>query len=234
MVKDDHLKLNLLHSTDLSPIGYKKVCRKTGDEVPPQEIVRGYEYQKGEYVVLDDEDFEKADPEKTYSIAIEDFVLDSEVDMKYAEKPYFLLPGKKAGQVYALFREALKHSGKSGIGKFVLRSKEHLVILRAKDDALLLNTLRYHREFKDASELDFPRAVKIPRNQLELALELIGKLASPFDPAKYENTYVQTLEKIIAAKAEGRELERPQLRPEVTAGEDIVSRLKESLALAGR
>jgi DNA end-binding protein Ku len=234
MVKDDHIHLSYLRKNDLCPIGYKKVCRNTGEEVSQDEIVKGYEYQKGDYVVLDEADFEKASPEKTYSIVIEDFVNDKEVDMKYAEKPYFVMPDKKSHTVYVLFREALKASGKAGIGKFVMRSNEYLVILRAQGDALMLNTLRYQRAFRDANELDFPKASKIPKNQMDLALELINKLSSSFDPGKYTDTYSETIEKIIEAKTHGKTPAPKAYKPHVTAGADIVNRLKESLAKAGR
>jgi DNA end-binding protein Ku len=179
-VKSHHLHLNYLRKSDLCPIGYSKVCRKTGEEVPAEDIVRGYQYQKGEFVVLNEEDFKKVDIEKTYSIDIEDFVAVKEVDLIYAEKPYYLEPEKESKKVYALFRDALGKAQKAGIGKFVLKEREHLVMLRPQGDLIMLNLLRFADEIVDSSPLDVPTKIKIPPNQIELALELINKMSGNF------------------------------------------------------
>lgn len=233
-VQPNHLHLNLLRKEDLCPIGYKKVCRRTGEEVAKEDIVKGYQYHKGDYVVLDEKDFEKADVEKTYSITIEDFVEEKDVDIKYAEKPYYLEPDKKAQQVYGLFGEALQKSGKVGIGKFVLKEKEHLIMLRFHEDVLMLNVLRFHSEIKDPQELDLPKKVKIPRNQLELALELIDKLSGPFKPEKYQDTYNDRLKEVVEAKRKGKAPVTKGTKPRRAPAPDIVARLKESLAMAGK
>jgi DNA end-binding protein Ku len=233
-VKESHLHFNFLRRQDLCPIGYEKVCRKTGETVKPEDIVRGYEYQKGDYVVLDENDFKKADVEKTHSIDIEDFVPEKDIDITYADKPYYVEPEKKAVHVYALFRDALNETKKVGIGKFVLKDREHLVMLKAQDDGIILNMLRYQEQILDPSELNLPSKTKIPRNQMELALELIEKLSGPFKPEKYKDTYTEKLKKIISAKKKGVKVPIKEAKPRTEVAPDIVSRLKESLAMAGR
>lgn len=231
-VQENHLHFNYLHRQDLSPIRYVKVCRKDGKEVPKEDIVRGYEYQKGDYVVLSEDDFKKADVEKTYTITIEDFVPEKDVDVKYAEKPYYLEPEKQGAAVYALLREALIESGKVGVGKFVLKEREHLVMLKPLGSVILVNVLRYHDEIADISELHLPEKVKIPKGQIELALELIDKLSGRFNPEKYKDTYTEKLKDVIEAKKKGRKVPaKGHKMPETTAVPDIVSRLKKSLAM---
>lgn len=231
-VRDHHIHLNFLRKGDLCPIAYKKVCRNTGEEVPPDEIVKGFQFAKGEYVVLDDNDFKQADIEKTYSIDIEDFVPEKDIDIKYAEKPYYLEPEKQAIKVYALFREALTEAKKVGIGKFILREKEHLVMLKPEEKGIILNILRFRDEVLDNSELHLPERVKIPRNQIELALELIDKMSGHFKPEKYKDDYREKLEKIINAKKKGKRIPVKEFKVTATREPDIVSRLKESLAMA--
>jgi DNA end-binding protein Ku len=233
-VKESHLHLNFLRKDDLCPIGYAKICRKTGEEVKKEDIVRGYEYHKGDYVVLDENDFKKADVEKTYSIVIEDFIDEKEVDIKYADKPYYVEPEKESKMVYALFREALHEAGKVGIGKFVLKDREHLVMLKPQEKMIIVNILRFHDEIRDPSELNIPEKAKIPRNQLELALELIEKLSGPFKPEKYHDTYTEKLKEIIEAKKKGKKIPTKEAKAPKAAVPDIVSKLKESLAAAGR
>lgn len=233
-VRENHLHFNYLHRQDLSPISYAKVCRKDGKEVKAEDIVRGYEYQKGDFVVLNEEDFKKADVEKTYSITIDDFVLEKDVDIKYADKPYYLEPEKQGTVVYALFREALIESKKVGIGKFVLKEREHLVMLKPQGSVIVLNLLRYHDEILDISELHLPEKVKIPKNQMDLALELIDKLSGPFHPEKYKDTYTEKLKQIINDKKKGKKTTTKEFKPsKTTHTPDIVARLKQSLAAAG-
>jgi DNA end-binding protein Ku len=232
-VRESHLHLNYLRKGDLCPIGYTKVCRKTGEEVKKEDIVRGYEYQKGDFVILDESDFKKADVEKNYAINIEEFVPETDIDIKYAEKPYYLEPEKQGIATYALFREALTHVKKVGIGKFVFKEREHLVMLKAQGSVILLNLLRYQEEVLDISELHLPEKMKVPKNQIDLALELIDKLSGRFHPEKYKDTYTDKLKQIIASKKKGRKVPIKAVRPaHITASNDIVSRLKESLAMA--
>jgi DNA end-binding protein Ku len=228
-VKPDTLSMNYLRKDDLCPIQYKKVCRKTGEEVPFADIVRGYEYKKDDYVILKEEDFQKAASKKTNTIDIELFVDEKEIDPKFIEKPYFLEPQKKAGATYALFRTALAESGKVGIGRFVLKDREHLVMLKAAHEVILLIVMRYADTFKKTSELDLPKAGEIPRNQKELALELIEKLNGHFKPEHFKDTYNERLLHVIEARKHGRTVHVEKEAVKETAANDILDKLKKSL-----
>lgn len=230
-VKANALHFNYLRKDDLCPISYKKVCRSTGEEVPKEDIVRGYQYKKGDYVVLDEEDFRQAQMEQTYSINIEDFVDEKDVDISLAEKPYYLEPEKKSKYVFALFREALGHSKKAGVGKFVLKEREHLVLLRQHDEGIMIDLLRFPSEIVEPADLDLPKKVAIPKNQMDLALELINKLSGPFEPSKYKDTYREKIFEVVEAKKKGKKPAAKEFVQEATAVPDIVSRLKESLSI---
>jgi DNA end-binding protein Ku len=157
------------------------------------------------------------------------------VDIKYADKPYYLEPEKQGKAVYALFRDALTEVRKVGIGKFVLREREHLVMLKPQGSVIVLNLMRFPDEIIDISELNLPEKVKVPRNQLDLALELIDKLSGPFQPEKYKDTYTDKLKQIINAKRKGKKITTKAAKSGgPTMAPDIVSRLKQSLAMAGR
>jgi DNA end-binding protein Ku len=205
--------MNYLRKDDLCPISYKKVCRLTGEEVPFKDIVKGYEYRDGDFVVLSDSDFEKADVKRSSAIEVEVFVDENEVDPKYLEKPYYLEPQKKAHKPYALFREAMAKAQKVAIGTFVLRDREHLVMLKPEGKVILLTLLRFAATLKDPSELDLPEKAEVPKNQMELA------------------SYAARLRAIIAAKAKGKTVHVPEEEaPRATEVEDIMAKLKESLS----
>ena len=230
-VKPEIHAMNYLRKDDLCPIAYKKVCRLTGEEVPFKDIVRGYEYRDGDYVVLKDEDFDKADVKKTSAIEIEVFVDERDVDPKYIEKPYYLEPQKKADKAYALFREAMAATKKVGIGLFVLKDREHLVMLKPEGRVILLVLLRFAASLRDLSELDLPAKADVPKAQMELALELIKKFEGSFRPEVYKDLYAAQLKSIIAAKAKGKTVHlRKEEAPRETEVEDILSKLTESLS----
>lgn len=232
-VESDRIHLNYLRRDDLCPISYKKVCRETGEEVPSSAIVKGYQYQKGDYVVLNEEDFKKADPGKTYTIAVDQFVDEAEVDLRYPEKPYYLEPDKKGSQqVYALLREALKKAKKIGIGTFVLKDRQHLFALKPDGNVILLIMLRFHHQIRDPSKLDLPAKTSIPKNQMDLAMELIEKFVGPFDPKKYHDTYFEKLRQIIEQKKEGKVPAVKEKPAPAAPGRDILQKLKESLSMA--
>ncbi len=229
-VTADTMSMNYLRKDDLCPIQYKKVCRSTGEEVPFEDIVRGYQYQKDDYVVLKDEDFQQAASKRTYSIDIEQFVAEKEIDFKYVEKPYFLEPEKKAHTTYALFRTALEESGLVGIGRFVLKDREHLVMLKADHEVIMLHVMRFPATLKKASELELPKTMEIPRNQKELALELINKLKGHFKPEQYKDNYNERLKQIIDSKKQGKPVHAAkEAAPRETAAADILDKLKKSL-----
>jgi DNA end-binding protein Ku len=230
-VKPEIHAMNYLRKDDLCPISYKKVCRVTGEEVPYKDIVKGYEYREGDYVVLSDDDFEKADVKRTSTIDVEAFVDESDVDPKYIEKPYYLEPQKKGHKAYALLREAMARSKKVAIGVFVLREREHLVMIKPEGQVLLLLLLRFDASLRSPAELDLPDKAEVPKNQMELALELIRKFEGPFKPEAFKDTYAARLRAIIAAKAKGRTVHvREEEAPRETEVEDILSKLKESLS----
>jgi DNA end-binding protein Ku len=229
-VKTDTYSMNYLRKDDLCPIQYKKVCRRTGEEVPFEDIVRGYQYEKDDYVVLSEEDFQKAASKRTYTIDIEQFVDEKEVDLKYIEKPYFLEPDKKAQATYALFRTALLESKMVGIGRFVLRDREHLAMLKADHEVILLIVMRFADTLKKSSDLKLPKTTEIPHNQKELALELIDKLKGHFKPEQFKDNYVERLKHIIDAKKHGKTVHIEKEEEQETKAVDIMDKLKKSLA----
>jgi len=230
-VKPEIHAMNYLRKDDLCPISYKKVCRVTGEEVPFKDIVKGYEYREGDFVVLSDEDFGKADIKRTSTIDVEVFADEGEVDPKYIEKPYYLEPQKKGHKAYALLREAMARSKKVAIGVFVLRDREHLVMIKPEGKVLLLLLLRFAASLRSPAELDLPEKADVPKNQMELALELIRKFEGGFKPEAFKDTYASRLRAVIAAKAKGKTVHvREEEAPRETEVEDILSKLKESLS----
>ncbi len=223
--------MNYLRKDDLCPISYKKVCRSTGEEVPFKDIVKGYEYREGDYVVLSDEDFERADVKRSSTIDLEVFVDEEDVDPKYIERPYYLAPEKKAQKAYALLREAMAKSGKVGVGRFVLKDREHLVMLKPEGPVIILIQLRFAATLRSPAELSLPAKIDVPKNQMELALELIKKFEGPFKPEAYKDAYAAQLKSIIAAKAKGKTVHlKKEEAPRETEVEDILSKLSESLS----
>jgi DNA end-binding protein Ku len=224
------LDLDMLDKKDHAHIKYKRVNEETGKEIPWNNIVKGYKY-KGEYVILEDRDFEKASPKKTKFIEITDFVSEDEVDSVYFETPYYLQPEKSGSKAYALLREAFKKSGKAGIGSFVLRNKEHLCILRPYKNVIVLNRLRFAEEIRDPSELTVPKEKPKPA-ELKMALNLIDQLTASFDIKKYKDTYTAELKKLVKAKATGKSIKQPTLRVTHRKADDLMSQLKASLKKA--
>ena len=227
--ESNSLDLDMLRKSDLCPIKYLRVCKTDGREVPYDEIVKGHEYSDGEYIVLTDKDFENASLEKTHLIDILDFVDEREIDTRYFEKPYYLEPDKTGPKAYALLREALKRSGKVGIASYVLRNRGSLGVVKALDDLLVLNEIRYEAEVRSPEVLKLPSGENIREQEVELALSLIGQLTTKFDPGKYKDTYVDDLKKVIEEKAQGKE-PKPAAK-EAKPGKviDMMELLKQSL-----
>lgn len=226
------LDFDLLRRGDLCPIHYAKVCRETGEEVPNEDIVKGYEYRKGDYIIMEEEDFKRANVRKTQTIDILSFVDAAEIDQKYLEKPYFLEPVKEAKKVYALLREALKKSQKVGLARFVLRSREHLCILKAEEDVIVLNQMRYSSELRQPDDLDLPGKEQVASRELNMAVKLIDQLSEPWNPEQYHDTYVEDLKKIIQDKVEGKQIEPLEEEPIPLEVTDLFSKLSQSLAMA--
>ncbi len=223
------LDLDMLRKDDLCQVKYARVCRSDGKEIPYENIVKGYEYREGDYIVLEKEDFEKANVEKTKSIDIREFVKENEVDTIFYEKPYYLEPDKGGDKPYALLREALKKSKKVGIADFVMRNREHIAVLKPYGDILLLNQLRYYDEIRDTDELNLPDSKVIKDKELKMALSLIDQSTSKFKPKEYKDTYIEDLKKIIESKAKGKTPKAKGKSPQPSKVIDMMTLLKKSL-----
>jgi DNA end-binding protein Ku len=229
---EDRISFRLLHKKDQATIKYERVCTTEEKAVPWDEIVKGYEYTKGKFVVLDEEDFRAAAIESTKSIEIQDFVKADEIDPRFFETPYYLLPQKGGEKAYALLREAVRKTGMVGIGMVTMRSNsQHLVGIKVVEDALVMEIMRYGDELVDTSTFTFPTADNVRPAELQMAEQLVATLADSFHPEKYSDTYRDNLMKIINAKMKGKKIkvEEPE-EPEATNVIDLMTRLQESLA----
>jgi DNA end-binding protein Ku len=224
------LDLDMLDKKDHARIKFQRVNERTGKEIAWKNIVKGYKYQ-GDYVILSEKDFEEASPKKSKFIEITDFIFEKDVDSIYFETPYFLEPEKSGIKAYALLREALKKSEKAGLGNFVLRSKEHLCILRPYKHVIVLNKLRFAEEIRDASELTAPKEKPKPA-ELKMALSLIDQLTTDFDIKKFKDNYTSELLKLIKAKAKGKTVKHPSLKVTHRKGDDLMSQLRASIKKA--
>jgi DNA end-binding protein Ku len=229
----ERVSFRLLHKTDLSPIKYERVCQKEGEVVDWKDIVKGYEYTKGKFVVLTDDDFKAAAIESSKTIEIIDFVKSEEVDPRYFETPYYVVPAKGGEKAYALLREAIKKTGMVGIGKITMRSNSlHLAGVKAVEDAIVLEIMRFGDELVDESEFSFPSDAGVRPQELKMAEQLVENLYQTFDPSKYTDDYHDNLQKIIKAKMKGKKIDvaEPEER-ESTQVVDLMARLQESLAM---
>ncbi|MDD2619555.1 MAG: Ku protein [Syntrophomonadaceae bacterium] len=227
------LKFNYLHGKCMSPIKYQKYCPRCDKEINSDEIVRGYEYAKGNYVVINEEDLERIPHENTKTIDILDFVSLSQVDPVYFDKTYYLEPSPGGEKAYALIVEAMKKTKKIAIAKVLIRSKESLAALRVKDGYLLMETIFYPDEIRSPASLGsgIDRS-KLHDNELKMAVSLIENLSTDFEPASYQDNYRQALWQIIEAKISGQEIVAPE--PIAATGKvvDLMEALKASVKLA--
>jgi len=230
-VRDHRPRFRLLHAKDESPVHYERVCQSEGKPVAWEDLVKGFEYEKGQFVVLSKDDFKTAALEKTKTIDVLDFVEPKEIDERYFETPYYLLPGKGADHAYALLREAIRDSGRVGIAKIILREAQHLAALEVIGDALVLTMMRFGDELADLSDFSFPAASNIRKPELAMARQLITHLSASWDPEKYTDEYVANLMRIIQAKLKGR---KPKLQGAEVERQsnvvDLMERLRASLA----
>jgi DNA end-binding protein Ku len=232
----EELKFRLLRKTDLSPVNYKRVAEKDGKEVPWDQIVKGYEYEKGNYVVLQDEDFQRVDIEATQTVDIQDFVQLDEIDPIFFYKPYYLEPQKGGDKAYALLRDALKDSKKVGIAKVVIKTREYLAGVKPEDGALVLELMHFADELADTSKLHIPKKVEVGKREMTMAKSLIDSMSSKWAPEKYRDDYREALMKVIEEKVEagGKEIEeKPKKAPKPTKLIDLVSVLQKSLEQTG-
>ena len=200
----NRLDIDLLDKRDFSRVRYRRVNEKTGQEVKWDQIVKGYQYDKGEYVAVTDEDFEQANVEATQSITILDFVDAGAISSQYYDTPYYLEPLKNGRRAYALLREVLQKTGKIGIAKVVLRTRQHLAALVPQGPLLVLNTLRYPHELRDASRLDLPQSddkkAAVSSQEVKMAEQLVGSMTGEWQPDKYRDEYHDDLLKLIERK----------------------------------
>lgn len=234
------LHFRMIDSRSKTPIRYERVNSETGEEVPWQDIVQAFEYQKGDYVILSKDDIAKVAPEGKETIEIEAFIDRSEISPMYFEKPYYLLPGKKSEKGYVLLRETLKEQGRVGIGHVIIRTRRYLCAVLAEDDMLILNLLRFHQEVVDRDEFEFPESdfkkFRISNAEIDMAAKLIDSMTLPWKPAEYIDDYRQRLVALVEKRLERQqglvhEVEDDGQEAETTASNviDFMDLLKKSL-----
>ncbi len=233
-VRDTRPHFRMLHASDKSPVRFERVCIRDGHPVAWEDLVKGYEYEKGRFVVLTKDDFKAAAVEKTRTIDIIDFVKADEIDDRFFETPYYLTPAKGGERAYALLREAIRGSGRIGIAKFILRDAQHLAAVEVIDRALVLSVMRFAEELADASQLDFPAQTEVRTSELDMAKALVNSLAAEWDPAKYSDQYRANLLRIIKGKMKGRHVAlKPEEEPRQAKVVDLMERLRRSLEQKG-
>jgi DNA end-binding protein Ku len=226
------LEFNLLDKKTLSRIRYARISRQTGQEVAFNDIVKGYEYQDGDYIILTDEDFKKADRQRQKTIDIKAFIDSKEIDERYYEKPYYLEPQNGAESAYALLRESLERSKKVALAKYVLRNRDHLAAVKPLGRVMTMLELRFHNEIREPAGLNLPPEKSASNEQVEMALKLIDQLTKHFAPEDYHDTYTEELEKVIELKAKGKPVKVGGPEKRATKSQDIMDMLKASLEKA--
>jgi len=229
-VRENRPKFRMLHAKDKSPINFQRVCQKDGEEVAWDDLVKGYEYERGRFVVLTKEDIAAAALEKTRRIDILDFVDADAIDDRFFDKPYYLVPGKGGDVAYALLREAVRESKRTGVAKFVMRDVQHLAAVEVVGDALVLSTLRFADELVDVDTLKLPRTPSLKKKELEMATTLVENLADEWKPDKYTDDYRDNLMKVIKAKLKGKQAHVvAEEHPRDAKVVDLMERLRQSL-----
>ena len=229
-VRDHRPHFRMLHARDKAPVRFERVCVREGEPVAWADLVKGFEYEKGHFVVVTKEDFKAAAVEKTRTVDIIDFVKADEIDDRYFETPYYVAPVKGGERAYALLREALRQEGRIGIAKFILRDTQHLAALEVIGDALVLTVMRFADELVDVKQFDFPAAKGLRASELDLAKALVNSLAAEWDPAKYTDEYRDNLMRVIKAKLKGRKVKLASAEePRQAEVVDLMERLRRSL-----
>jgi DNA end-binding protein Ku len=238
------LSFSMLDKRDFSPVGYKRYNKTTGKEVPWNDIVKGYEYEKDQFVVMSEEDFRRANVQQARSVDIATFVDAGSIPPQYFQTPYYLVPGERGQKVYALLRETMRATGKVGVGQVVIRTTHHLAAVVPTDDALMMITMRYANEIRDRKEFDFPstnmKSVGVTPKELELARKLVEDMAGEWKPEEFEDTYNEDLMHRIEEKikrGETQVLTKPEgerAEPRSAQVIDLMDLLKQSLSGEGR
>ena len=233
-VRDSRPRFRMLHADDKSPIRLERVCIRDGKPVAWDDLVKGYEYEKGRFVVLTKEDFRSAALEKTRTIDIRSFVKAEEIDDRFFETSYYLVPPKGAERAYALLREAMRSTELVGVATIVLRDAQHLAALEVAGNAIVLTQMRYAQELVDASGLGFPARTQIRKPELEMARTLVMNLAGSWNPEQYTDEYRDNLMKIIKARVKGKDITLTEkVEPRQAEVVDLMERLRQSLEGAG-
>jgi DNA end-binding protein Ku len=229
-VKTDDLSFNMLHKKDEGRIKYERVCSVDGKPVPWDEIVKGYEFEKGQYVLLTDEDFAKVNPEATQSVDIVEFVELEKISPMFFDKPYYLEPTKQGRHAYALLREALADSNRVAIARVVIRTKEYIAAVKPIGDALVLELMHWASELVASDTLDLPAAEKLPEKEMQMARMLIETMSvDEFEPQKFSNNYHDQLLTMIEARAAGKELPKAKKAPARSKVVNLMDVLAQSL-----
>jgi DNA end-binding protein Ku len=238
------ISFRLIDSRNTARIRYERVNEETGEEVPWDKIVKGFEYEQGNYVLLSDEELETASVEMTRTIEIEQFVDLSQIDVRFFDRPYVLVPDKKGEKGYVLLREAIAESGKAGIASVVIRSRQYLAALMPSGDALLLELLRFHQELRDLGDFGLPghdlRELKVSKKEIELATQLIDGMTTEWDPTEHHDEYREVLMKLIEKKIKSgkteavEDVEADDEEPEEVQTINFMDVLKRSVEGAGK
>jgi len=231
-IENSNLDLDMLDGRDHSHIKFQRINEKTRKEVPYEKIVKGY-LLKDSYVILEEQDFEDASPDKSKTIDIENFVNTSEINPMLFETSYYAEAGKQGQKAYALLLKALQKTKMAGLGSFVLRQKENLCVIYPQDNVLVISRIRFAQEIRSTSEIDTPDNLDIPKRELDVALALIKQYSTDFNIDKYKDTYTAELLKIIKAKAKGVRPTIKKLKPQKAKSDDLYEQLMESLSKKG-
>ena len=232
-VSPKDVRFNQLHAKDNSRIQQKRFCADEGVEIPFDEIVKGYEVRPGQYVVIDPEELDTLDPEATHTIDILEFVELAQIDPVYFDKPYYLVPDRRAEKPYALLAQSLEKSGKVGIAKFVMRTKEYLAAVRSSNGVLVISTLLYGDEVVNPETLEVPGIeTELTEREMAMAEALIESLTEKFDPDRHEDTYREKVLDLIARKDEGQEIVMQAAPEEPAKVEDLMAALEASVQAA--
>ena len=220
----------MLHKADHSPIRFARVCRKDGKEIAWDDIVKGYEYRDGDYIVLTQKELDELDAKKTQTIDIIQFVDEDDIDIRYFEKPYYLESDKGGDKAYALLRAALKKSGKLALARFAMHEHAHIAVIKPVGRALVLNQMRYPSDLREPTELHLPTDKELTDREIDMALKLIKQETKPFITEDLHDTYTEELEELIKDKAKGKKPAKGATASEPSANaKDLMSALKASL-----
>lgn len=223
------IDLDMLHKADHGPIRYARICRKDGEEIPWNDIVKGYEYRDGDYIVLSQKEIEQLDAKKTQTIDILQFVREADIDIRYFERPYYLEPGNGGDKAYVLLRAALEKTSKLALATFVMHGHAHIAAIKPVGRVLVLNQMRYPTDLREPSQLHFPTDNVLTKKEMEMAMQLVSQETKPFIPEDLRDTYTEELEELIKEKAKGKQPHSVTAKPTHTSAKDLMQALKASL-----